>query len=415
MVHSVNEIICECTIGNDLLKGYSIDYSSKYFHNIGEEIRIIADYAWVKKELEEKYSLKYKISDASKKAIVCTKNWKNDILNLSNEGVYAVPFWLYLVTRKGMINYDKLKKVAKVMKTSMGELLEWIKDFFQVRIVLVYGNCQNMSINSLITSSNQLMNKYLVIDMLPVHEIKGEEKTVGFEKSFIDKIDLLIYQNISVNNRFSENLTSDNVIKLCNEQARCICIPNVYFTGYYPQDCANPYNIFLKEYNNVPFPYGDINIINMQDKYSAKEIADKLSSDDFYSKEFCIKNAEESLQELQSREEICDVKISDYIAENYKKEMLFFTKNHPSNKVLKELVIRVFALCGEDVSDIDEKLAWENNGREIFIYPSVRKGLGLEFDKDKYCWWNVIKKEASDMYTYVLDYLTYCKKNEKEI
>lgn len=410
VIHSLENIPCEMVTPYKLIEKYSMDFDGDYMIKKGEEVSILTDDAGI--ELEKLFSKSYKVTKKSDSqiVIVCTANWEEDINNLEKKSIKGIPFWMWLIFKKNMISYERLKEISAMMDVPVSKLLGWIKLKLNVKIGLVYGNCQNMSINTLITSSIKLMKKYILIDMLPVQDIKGDEKKVGFSADFIQSIDLLIYQNVSENNKFSPKLATAHILKNINENAKTICIPNVYFSGYFPQACGNPYNPFLKEYNNTPFPYGDINIQEMQDEYSAREIAYKIGAKDFYSKEYVEKNANDSLQELINREQICDVKISDYILDNYKKEMLFFTTNHPSNKVLKELVKRVFNLCDEIVDDIDESKAWENNGREIFIYPSVFQGLGLEFDKDKFCWWNVIKKEPSDIYEYVEDYLKYCKK-----
>lgn len=413
VIHSLYNIPCEKITPYKLLKKFSIDFDGHYIVKRGQEVTVLADND--SKIIENIFASEYNITPKgdTKTVIVCTVNWEEDVRKLEQMGKRGIPFWTWIVFKKNMINYERLKGISTMMYVSVDKLLDWIKYNLKLKICLVYGNCQNMSINTLIASSKELMKKYMVIDMLPVQDIK-EERTSGFSVDFIKSIDLLIYQNVSENNKFSPKLATTHILKNINENSKTICIPNVYFSGYFPQACGNPYNPFLKEYNNTPFPYGDINIQEMQDEYSAREIAYKIGAKDFYSKEYVEKNANDSLQELINREQICDVKISDYILDNYKKEMLFFTTNHPSNKVLKELVKRVFNLCDEIVDDIDESKAWENNGREIFIYPSVFQGLGLEFDKDKFCWWNVIKKEPSDIYEYVEDYLKYCKKPTSE-
>jgi hypothetical protein len=199
-------------------------------------------------------------------------------------------------------------------------------------------------------------------------------------------------------------LSSNRLVGMLSEAAKCCCIPNVYFKGYFPQYTRNVYNP-----QNNPCPYGDKNIQNMWDSLQSKEIAEIIKSENFYSKDECFQNVFDSLADLMEREKQCDVIISDYIRENYQKQQLFFTVNHPCNIVLLELLNRVFEYCGNRAYSFDLSNAWENDARNMFIYPSVAKNLELLWAKNKYCWGRHIKKQPSDIYGYVEDYISICK------
>ena len=51
--------------------------------------------------------------------------------------------------------------------------------------------------------------------------------------------------------------------------------------------------------------------------------------------ELYLDAASQSLQELRSREQILDIKISDYIEKEQSNQQLFFTFNHPSKHLLE--------------------------------------------------------------------------------
>lgn len=81
------------------------------------------------------------------------------------------------------------------------------------------------------------------------------------------------------------------------------------------------------------------------------EIADAINNTDMYKKEDIIKNFEHEMKKLKEREKNCDIKISDYIEENYRWKQLFYDPNHPTNDVIKEKAIRVLDILNIKSND----------------------------------------------------------------
>ena len=196
----------------------------------------------------------------------------------------------------------------------------------------------------------------------------------------------LFFQNISVSERFSKHVSTDYLCNRHRNDAVKICMPNVYFQGYFPQYCSNKYNTQAHDGTrggeNGLFPYGDKNIQRRMSVLKPNCIARELLRNDFYTKEERLRNVEKSLDELREREKKCDVIISDYIEEHYRDIRLFYSNNHPINELLKELMIRVFERIDVDARDIQASQVSENNGREQFLYPSVAHHLGIKWAKD---------------------------------
>jgi hypothetical protein len=72
---------------------------------------------------------------------------------------------------------------------------------------------------------------------------------------------------------------------------------------------------------------------------------------------------------LKTKEKTCDIKISDYILENYKSKMLFYTPNHPSHFIFKEMSKSILEKLNIDCSNFDELTKNDNftlSGRFIF-------------------------------------------------
>lgn len=331
-----------------------------------------------------------------KRGIVVTEK-ETTILKITKETLYSGE----------RIDYEKLKVAARRMHCKSADLLKEIKLYDQRKILACYGNCQINNILSLIETSNILKEMFLILYWPPIQLMSEEERTSGLSSLVLKEIDLFIYQNVAPDNKFSKKLASAELLKSIREDAMKVCIPNVYWTGYFPQFCANKFNPSFEGIRGGLFPYGDKNIVELWKEHSVEDVAYIVSQEDFYSRDEVLKNANESLEKLKSKESLCDVKISDFIESEYKEHYLFYTVNHPTNYLLKELVKRIFSYLSIKVSDIDEEIALKNDSREIAIYPSVKKALGLRFEKEKFTWLSLLSKPAS-FQDYVKDYINYC-------
>lgn len=120
------------------------------------------------------------------------------------------------------------------------------------------------------------------------------------------------------------------------------------------------------------------------DNISFPDIFNIINKDDLFSKDEIYKNVENSLNELKSRESVCDVIISDYVEENYNKKELFYVPNHPTNDVMKVITKRLLEHLSFKVENIDDSGIVPNNTNEILLYPCVRNILNIQWEKDKY-------------------------------
>lgn len=75
------------------------------------------------------------------------------------------------------------------------------------------------------------------------------------------------------------------------------------------------------------------------------------------------------------------------------------------------LLKRIFAFTNDNYEDFDPKKAYELSGRQLPIYPSVKKALKLQFEYDKFKWWNSLNEEPVTLQQYVKDYIWYCYTN----
>ena len=195
------------------------------------------------------------------------------------------------------------------------------------KICIIYANCQNELLAEYLLKSPSFNQEY-TIKRFPVHLLMQGKKTISDE--LLKRAKLFIYQPVKdIHGICSSRYISNKLPSDCQR----ISFPPLYFTGYHPQYCKNPVNKIIKPiYPFGVMPYGDSNIISMlTQSNSVSEIIERLSNTNYYSQEFLLANVDKSLAELSRREAMLNIKVSDFIRENYQHYYLFYTVNHPSD------------------------------------------------------------------------------------
>jgi hypothetical protein len=290
------------------------------------------------------------------------------------------------------ITYDMLNMTALNL-VFIGELvgienLEIIcsKLIGKKKTALIIGNCQTAGIKKIMCSSPTFMEEYIVIDVPMIHLITESEKEILEKCKFVfNNLSLLITQIISENNSFFDFFCTENIRKIIGDNTKLVLIPTLYFDIYFPQTIHQSVVISeLEEVGILTFPYGDCIINELSEKYTVKDIVEIIKSDNFFTAQFLKIFFDYRIETLKERENKCDIHILDYILENYKKKLLFYSKNHPNAEVLIELTKRLMLYLGyQDINCENMVLEGFDKWQEL-IYPSVSKALSLEFIKTNY-------------------------------
>lgn len=338
--------------------------------------------------------------------------------------------WDGLFTTPNMIDYNSLKELSISYNIEEGELLDEILKNKKKRVISVYGNFQTNVMTKMLSSSRTLCREYLILSFGGVQTIRGDEEIRGFSDNLIKNIDVLIYQNVSGNGNIKQGLSTKRILNQLRSDAKTVAIPNIYFAGYFPQVVgakAHTNIVFplclpggiRKE--QVIFPHGDKNIDSLMKSKGIEEIEKILSDPLFYSASAVEANFNRSIHELQSREAFCNVKISQYILNNYQDECLFYTVNHPRKIIIYRVLLEALKYLGIPLYDMQIDDITELDGNEIFIYPSVMNALKLNFDKRRFYWCKFICNERVGFHDYISAYVHICRRSvienssEKEI
>lgn len=244
--------------------------------------------------------------------------------------------------------------------------------FFRKKVAVIHGNCYRRIWDKCLQSSGDFDSIYTIYDNPQIH--LNEEKKI--RESALKHCDLLITQYILPDNEFGYFLSYEYIKKQVPESCKIVVVPNLFGTGiaFFPQArmLRNP-----KERRNI-FPEVDENIEKLLgDGNDWRQIEEKLKSE-VYKTEDIVLNYNMYINKILLREEKWDIKISDFLLENYETEKLFYDTRHPTNLVLEEIVRRLLVILGMDTAfqHADDEISEE----EIPVYPCVKKALGLKWD-----------------------------------
>lgn len=335
--------------------------------------------------------------------------WEEDMNILQNAGYilwnHIIPEWGMRIMQDRTFRYLDIKKYTNNDPVTMGRMFAVITEL--APIATVFGNCHTHFLNKIMENTDVIIDNFIIC-YFPFIQHFTDEKSIGIHREYLQHIDLFIYQNVGAENKFSRLFDTDQyILPALKEDAKKCCIPFAYFEGYFPQHIPNVRDP-RKECDGI-MPYGDSKIQNLLEQGKTPlEIESILNKDNLFSTDELIENVDRSLNELRKREKECDISISDYIEENYKEKCLFYTPSHPVTDVLVEVMRRVYTFLEiKNYSIRIDKLP-ENDGLEMIIYPSVKRKLGLEFEKKTFRFNRDIENKKSSLMDYIVKYQKYC-------
>lgn len=325
------------------------------------------------------------------KIIIAIAEWKSVSKQLKEQG---------LVFYKDYIPYDWLEKDEIPYMDIMTEIIEKadeedIVQYYQNgrKIAFINGNCQVSRIKQYLKQNKMFSDNYVFLDIPAIHILQQNEvEMLMRHKEIFKKIELFITQNISFHNAFDYRLSNEYLIHLMSKNVQYVRIPNLFFDVYFPQG-GKEQDVMKDSYVRYMFPYNDAIIDELSEKkgftgggYTVDEITQIINLEELFTPNFLEWVVEYRMKQLKERESKCDIKMMDYIEEHYLNEQLFYSRNHPTNRVLKEESIRILHHINskwnetiEHEEDIGPLSVWEE-----FIYPSVLNGMRLNFTKSKY-------------------------------
>lgn len=281
-------------------------------------------------------------------------------------------------------NYFDLMKYTTLYSTKeITESLIFLKRY--KKLYFVNGNCQTDLLFEYLQRNKEFASKYMYLNIPSIHIFDSKIMDIDV---YLKYIDLIITQPIKETNKFEKKLSTSYLKKNKNENCILITISNITSRLYYPQYAktknVNSFSLLGKKL----FTYHDANINNfLSQGVVVDEIKRRLNAIDFYDKVFMDAHCQEQLIDFQQREADCDIKMYDFIKENYSKRRCFHAFNHPCQFVIQELSKRVLTylnmnhdMLEEDSLDALSKMFYQ----EQPIYPCVLSYFNFNYYNYKY-------------------------------
>ncbi len=207
--------------------------------------------------------------------------------------------------------------------------------------VVVVGNCQAAALELMLSTNEEFTKRFEFVRFPPVHEIP-EAMVPELHRAVADAA-LVIPQRVDEGYRDGLGLGTETLARIAGT-ATVVRWPSVYWAGYFP-DLFYMRDAAGQPVVEGPFDYHDRTILQA---YSAgREVAEvcRLLEDPDRPSD-AVAWAANSTAELEIRGRDCDVNITSFIASTFKDELLFFSMNHPSNRLLGLVAQQITELIG---------------------------------------------------------------------
>jgi hypothetical protein len=207
--------------------------------------------------------------------------------------------------------------------------------------ILYYGNCQVGAV------SNTLgLSQFIKLIACWECDNMSNEEFLGH----IRQADIIITQPINNDYKGKNYLSTEYIVKNCREDTKIFIFPSIYFEFYYPDLM---YKVLDDgSHLNEPSAYHYKCVIENYEKGLDFILENYTDNKNYKSYDELLDIAERSIKELKRREELMDdyivinpavktIKVSDYIRQNYRDRLLFYSMNHPTLFVIQYVAEKI--------------------------------------------------------------------------
>lgn len=333
----------------------------------------------------------------------------------------------YIIIATAKTHYDVISRNLKEIGCIEFDDFIWMEEIDR-KLMILYGNC-HMAVIERYLNANPNVTKEFAIRRYYVSD--ADERYRIPEERQLKECSVFITQDIREENK----AYVPGYVKLKEKLMRectSIVIPNVFECNmffpqiYRPKDKISRVNelhkkeLLLNEEGSsvAAMDYilaelqgrRDINIDRLYESgYGIDDIINYILDKSTYQKEAVVDNFRKEMNKLKKRELNCNIKISDFIENNYQDKQLFYEPGHPTNILLCEYGRRILKYLK---IELDETLpiAEGMDSEEVFIYESVKEALNLKFEQ-KYIKRNSInytlQNRSMDLREYVVNYIMW--------
>lgn len=294
-------------------------------------------------------------------------------------------------------------------------------EYLSKLVVYLHGNCHCDVIQKYMESSADFNNQY-VFYHAPRLTSGVKLRT---EKEIFENIDIWIHQDIRDDNMIGYHASDSFIREQIPDEKNVveIVIPNLYGLGwgFFPQNKRSKTNEKNESiYNNQGVDLNGMFCVsdsildkiiedNREKNVDIEEII-RYCQDNLFNEQDVKYQFTSMINKIINREKSWDIKISDYIIDQYMYKKLFYDAFHPTNCVLKKISVDILQFLGIEANGTDLKCDYCLDSHEEPVYPAVKRILHLEWDEDEIRKSHRAKKATAymDFSEYIREYLWWC-------
>lgn len=282
------------------------------------------------------------------------------------------------------------------------------------KLVLFVGQCELEIVNDILNGISEFKDKYVGIcyreyDVLGIGE-RTPKLQISFMVNFVIGLaDYYVYPaNLSKERLEYYEMLLGKTAPYC----KTCSVPLTTFEAYWPQDSKNYYEMppLYKRDSSGALPFGgrrDNNLELAVYDGTVQKTIDEILKDDFYTDDTINKLFSKTIRKYKVLEKKSDIKISDFLEENYRKRRVFLDRGHACDFILKEYAKRIVTYLDINIDvGLIGKIDLETYNQchsEQPIYVSVKKHLEFQENTQYRFWMNgKMQYAAAEVYFNIL-------------
>jgi hypothetical protein len=231
----------------------------------------------------------------------------------------------------------------------------------------VIGNCQSDALVQFLLCNSNFNNKFEYISIKNIHTMDIFDLD-NLYNNVLPILDLIIIQPISENYKNNFRYSTKSILNSINSSCISILIPSLYFDFYHP------FLTYIYDSNNkgwklgTPYDYHDRNIIklyigNSNTESFFQKYKELFNNANIYNTMFFNKSLTKNINNLKEREtkyvNYCIssthiINSSDFILNNYKNNLLFYSINHPTKYLFRYISDSIFIILNIQLEEYPE-------------------------------------------------------------
>ena len=182
-----------------------------------------------------------------------------------------------------------------------------------MKSLVVLANCQGGALAKTMLESTDFSAQFRWDEIPAVHVMKRRDIREAVRKT--KEADVFVYQHVVRSPYRPKKFTSEFFLRHVKKNAVVLSYPSLYFDGYFPHlHRFQDWRSVISEIHDYFMAYASAVGMDEQRLYSL------IQEPDFYPKDLSVSLAEESIQNLERREEEHKtyIQLSKFIRDNYK-------------------------------------------------------------------------------------------------